>query len=77
MIPHSLSLTHFIMHLSPLSPAVKQARPPQPDVALISRPPIAPINDGNDPFAANRKGKPKRPRKKINKADIGLPSDFR
>ena len=40
---------------------------------------MAPINEKNDPFSAAKKGKPKRPKggKKINKADIGLPSDFR
>ena len=36
---------------------------------------------GNDPFSGgglrSGGGKAKRPRKKINKADIGLPSDFR
>ena len=48
-------------------------------VEVIGRPQVAPISDKNDPFAANaKKGKPKRPKgKKINKADIGLPSDFR
>ena len=51
-----------------------------PDVAMIGRPPVTPINDKNDPFAASaKKGKPKRPKggKKFTKADIGLPSDFR
>lgn len=47
---------------------------------MIGKPPssVTPINDKNDPFAG-KKGKPKRPKggKKINKADIGLPSEFR
>ena len=46
---------------------------------VIGKPPstVTPINDKNNPFT-ERKGKPKRPKgKKINKADIGLPSDFR
>ena len=49
-------------------------------VEMIGRPHVTPITEKNDPFsAAAKKGKPKRPKggKKINKADIGLPSDFR
>ena len=45
----------------------------------INRAPVA-ITPGNDPFAGggfHKAGKAKRPKKKINKADIGLPSDFR
>ena len=46
---------------------------------MIGRPPVSPINDGNDPFSGfNKQGRPKRPKgKKITKSDIGLPSDFR
>jgi hypothetical protein len=46
---------------------------------MIGKPPskVTPITDRNDPFAG-KTGKPKRPKgRKINKADIGLPSDFR
>ena len=46
----------------------------------IKSAPVA-ITPGNDPFSGGgglrAGGKAKRPRKKINKADIGLPSDFR
>ena len=46
----------------------------------IKSAPVA-ITPGNDPFAGgglrSGGGKARRPKKKINKADIGLPSDFR
>ena len=41
--------------------------------------PIA-ITPGSDPFSGGglqKTGKARKPKKKINKADIGLPSDFR
>lgn len=46
--------------------------------AVIARPPVSPVNDGSDPFAMSKQGRPTRPKgKKLNKSDIGLPSDFR
>ena len=46
---------------------------------VIGKPPVSPINEGNDPFSGlNKQGRPKLPKgKKITKSDIGLPSDFR
>ena len=64
-----------------LSAAVKSPPVGGPTMEMIGKPPstVTPITDRNDPFSAAKKGKPKRPKggKKINKADIGLPSDFR
>lgn len=46
----------------------------------ISRAPVA-ITPSNDPFSGGgglqKSGKVRKPKKKINKADIGMPSDFR
>ena len=44
----------------------------------IGRPPVNTVDAGMDPFAGSaKKGKPKRPKGKLSKSDIGAPSDFR
>ena len=54
----------------------RQTEDPQ-TATKIGKPPVSPINDSNDPFSKDRIRPKKLGKKKINKADIGRPTDFR
>ena len=61
--------------------AAMKRRREEPPTPIKSAPIAVTPGVGNDPFSGgglrSAGGKARRPRKKINKADIGLPSDFR
>ena len=69
--------THICTHTF-LPTGTRKCAAEEGPVVYIGRPPVAPINDQNYPFnMSSKQGRPRKPKKKIKKSDVGLPSDFR
>ena len=89
LLPPSLSLLPPPLSLLPTPPlslsAMKRKPPPENKKPVAVAPPMAvapPVSNNRDPYSlggdSSEKGKPNKPKgKKLTKADIGKPTEFR